>query len=70
MIEREFGAAIEEFLAGMIAEGHTKEQAAARCHEAVTNTLIRFRRSAAVQARREALRVVDAVQPGDGAVQS
>ena len=62
--ERELFAAIEEFLA---AEGYTKEQAAARCHELITDSLISFRRMAAVQARRDALRVVGAVQPGNGA---
>jgi hypothetical protein len=62
--ERELFAAIEQFLAAMVAEGYTKEQAAARCHELVTDAWISFRHAAAVQARRNAVRVVGA---GDGA---
>lgn len=58
--ERELFAAIEQFLAAMVAEGYTKEQAAARCHELVTDAWISFRHAAAVQARRNALRVVGA----------
>jgi hypothetical protein len=40
--ERELFA-IEQFLAAMVAEGYTKEQAAARCHELVTDAWISFR---------------------------
>jgi hypothetical protein len=55
--EREFAAAAEQ----LFAESCT----AARCHELITDSLISFRHAAAVQARREALRVVNAgpVQP-------
>jgi hypothetical protein len=62
--ERALFAAIEEFLA---AEGC---KAALRAHQLVTYATVSFQRGARVQARRDALRVVGAVKPGDGAVQS
>jgi hypothetical protein len=51
--ERELSAAIERFIAAMVAEGCTKEEAAARGHELITDSMLRSRRSAAVQARRD-----------------
>jgi hypothetical protein len=42
----------------------------ARCGWLVTCASLSFRQTAAVQARRDALRVVGAVKPGDGAMQS
>jgi hypothetical protein len=56
--EREPFAAIEQFIVAMIANGYTEKQAAARCREMVTDALISFRRSAAVKARRDALRCI------------
>lgn len=57
--EIEFAAAAT----AMMEQGYT----AARCSWLVTCALIGFRQTAAVQARRSALRVVGAVKPGDGA---
>jgi hypothetical protein len=54
--EIEFGRAA----VAMLADGYEP----ARCHWLVTSAMLAFRQSAAVQARREALRVVDAVPPG------
>jgi hypothetical protein len=66
--ERDAWAALttDQFFAAMIAEGYT----ALRCHQLITHAMIRFQRRARVQDRRNALRVVDAVKPGDGAAQS
>jgi hypothetical protein len=58
--ERELFAAIEQFL---IAEGDTK-QAAMRARELVTWAQVDLQREARVKARRDGLRVVDAVPPG------
>jgi hypothetical protein len=55
--EIEFGRAA----VAMLADGYEP----ARCHWLVTCAMLAFRQSAAVQARRDALRVVDAVPPGD-----
>ena len=54
--EIEFGRAA----VAMLADGYEP----ARCHWLVTCAMLAFRQSAAVQARRDALRVVDAVPPG------
>jgi hypothetical protein len=62
--EREPFAAIQQFIAAMIANGYTTEQAAARCREMVTDAMISVRRSAAVQKRRNALRLVDGTRNG------
>jgi hypothetical protein len=45
----------------MIADGYEP----ARCHWLVTCAMLAFRDVAKVQARRDALRIVDAVPPGD-----
>jgi hypothetical protein len=58
--ERELFAAIAQFL---IAEGDTKH-AALRARELVLYAQVSLERGARVQARREALRIVDAAQPG------
>jgi hypothetical protein len=60
--EIEFGRAA----IAMMEAGYTP----ARRHWLVTCATLSFQHSAAVQAKREALRVVGAVPPGDGAVQS
>jgi hypothetical protein len=60
----EFDANEIEFAQSAIAmmeQGHTP----ARCHWLVTCATLAFQQSAAVQARRDALRVVGAVKPGD-----
>ena len=62
----------EKFFVAMMAEGFTSLD----CHRLVTHAWVRFQHRAAVQAKREALRVVGAVPPGaeraprDGAAQS
>jgi hypothetical protein len=56
--EIEFGRAAVT----MLAAGYTPD----RCRWMVTCAMLAFRQSATVQARRDALRVVDAVKPGDG----
>jgi hypothetical protein len=56
--EIEFGRAA----VAMLAEGYTPD----RCHWLVTCAMLAFRQMAAVRDRRNALRVVDAVPPGDG----
>jgi hypothetical protein len=63
--ERAPFAAIEQFFVAMSANGYTEKEAASRCREMVTDAVISFRREARVKARREGLRVVDAVPPGD-----
>ena len=55
--EIEFGRAA----VAMLAAGYTPD----RCRWMVTCAMLAFRQSAAVQVRRDALRVVDAVPPGD-----
>jgi hypothetical protein len=62
-LEREPFAAIEQFIAAVVANGYTTQQAAARCREMVTDAVISSRRRGAVQARRDALRVVGDVVP-------
>ena len=61
--ERDAWAALttEEYFLAMTEEGYT----ALQCHRLITRAMLRFRHAAAVQARREALRVVNAgpVQP-------
>jgi DNA-binding MarR family transcriptional regulator len=54
--EIEFGRAA----VAMLREGYTPD----RCRWLVTCAMLAFRQTAAVQARRDALRVVDAVPPG------
>jgi hypothetical protein len=54
--EIEFGRAA----VAMLADGYEP----ARCHWLVTCAMLAFRQMAAVQARRDGLRVVDAVPPG------
>jgi hypothetical protein len=56
--EIEFGRAA----VAMLAEGYSPK----RCHWLVTCAMVAFRQMEAVQARRDGLRVVDAVPPGDG----
>jgi hypothetical protein len=65
--DRELWAAhtTEEYFLAMIEEGFT----ALHCHRLITHAWLRCRHAAAIQNRRNALRVVDAVPPGDGAAQ-
>jgi len=60
--ELEFGRAAF----AMLSAGYTK----ARLDWVLTCAWLSFRRDAKVQDRRNGLRVVDAVKPGDGAAQS
>jgi hypothetical protein len=58
-----------EFAAAAIAmmeQGYTP----ARCRWLVTCALLNFQHAAKIQARREALRIVGDVPPGDGAVKA
>jgi hypothetical protein len=60
--DRELWAAhmTEDYFLAMIEEGFD----ALQCHSLITHAWLRFQHAAKIQARRDGLRVVDAVPPG------